>query len=70
MKIILPFVVIGILVLSGLGAVNAFESENEQYKQALISFSKPIINEQENYLTIDFSESTSNSMKWACLDMI
>ncbi len=61
MKIFLPLLVVGILVLGGLGAVGT-ESEKEKLISDTIFFSQPIINEKEKYVSIELKESTHNSM--------
>jgi len=56
---ILPLLAIGILVLSGLGAVAIPESENEQHIEITnsISFSAPAIKNIGKYVTVDIQET-------------
>ena len=61
MKKVLSLMMVGILVLSGLGAVGTV-SENEKLISETIFFSQPIINEKEKYVSIELKESTHNSM--------
>jgi hypothetical protein len=61
MKRILALLIVGILALGGLGVVNAYESDLEQYKKELIFFSKPVIQEQETYVTIDILETNAKT---------
>jgi len=63
MKKFLPILVIGILVLSGLGAVVSSESENELHEQKIVAFSEPITREQGEYIAIDLSEASANSIE-------
>ena len=57
----MPLFVVGILVLSGLGAVVATEGTKEISHSERFAFSQPIINEQENYVSIELAEANSNS---------
>ena len=60
MKKILPIVIVGILVISGLGAVAISESKSIPEKiEFNEKISKPFIEEKEEYIVIDFEESTS-----------
>jgi len=63
LKKILPFLVVGIFVLSGLGAVAVNDFENEKNICEKISFSKPIIKEKNEYISIDISNANSYIMK-------
>jgi len=63
LKKILPILVVGILVISGLGAAALSGSEKEQIKKETISFSKPVIKEKEEFITIDLGEATSSLME-------
>ena len=63
MKKIFPLFIVGMLVLSGLGAF-AFSDENSNEKDILreetsINISNAIIEQKGEYVTIDFEESTS-----------
>ena len=63
MRRILPLLVVGLLVLSGLGAVAGSDSEAEQFFSENITFSQPVISEDGNYLTIGIDESISETME-------
>ena len=63
MRKILPILILGILVLSGLGAVVVSESEDESHESEIVLFSRPIIHEQDMYVTIDLLEASSNSIE-------
>lgn len=58
MKKFLPIVVVCILVLSGIGAV-AFPEEDNNYleKEVTLSFSKPTIQDNDQYISLDIDES-------------
>jgi len=62
-KRILSIVVVGILVLSGLGAVALASENNYQQKIVSVTFSRPIINEQNQYATISIGGSNSVLMR-------
>ena len=62
MKRILSIVVVGILVLSGLGAVT-LASGNTQQKIVSIAFSQPAIDEQNQYATISMDGTNSLLMR-------
>jgi len=60
MKNLLPIMVVGILVLSGLGAVAFQENEDETlFSTESIMISEPIITESNEYLTVNLKESES-----------
>ena len=60
MKNLLPIGIVGILVLSGLGAVALQENEDEiLFSTESIMISEPIITETNEYLTINLEESES-----------
>ena len=61
MRKLLPLVVVGIFVLSGLGAVAGTESEIENFESETITFSQPIIREKTDFVEIELSEATSDS---------
>lgn len=61
MKKIIPIILVGILVLSGLGAVSGTESVKEELKSNTIAFSKPVIVEKDDYVSIEIAEATTNS---------
>jgi len=61
MRKLIPFLVVGILVLSGLGAVALSVSEEEQLLVAdSLSFSQPLLSEKNDYIVVELPESTSN----------
>jgi len=59
MKKILPFIVVGILILGGFGAFAVSLSEKENIEQNTITFSDPIIDIKNNYISIDLPEATT-----------
>jgi hypothetical protein len=59
MKKIVPILIVGVLVLSGLGAVALPEENPEQLQDDTISLSPVVITEKETYLTVDLPEATS-----------
>jgi hypothetical protein len=61
-KRILSIVVVGILVLSGLGAV-ALASGNTQQKIVSVAFSQPVINEQNQYAVVSMDGTNSVLMR-------
>jgi len=63
MRNFLPIIVVGILVLSGLGAAALSGNEKEQIKKEIVTFSKPIITEKEQFATINLNEATANLME-------
>jgi len=62
MRKIVPILIVGILVLSGLGAV-ALSYENTKFETKSIKFSYPIITDEEEYMTINMEETNSFLMK-------
>ena len=58
MRKILPILVVGIFVLSGLGAVGQSVNNSETQKLEMI-FSKPIITDEDEYVTIDLEDANS-----------
>jgi len=60
MRKILPFLVVGILVLGGLGAVAGTEIDEKEFISETIVFSEPIVREAENYVTVELAEATTN----------
>jgi len=50
--------VVGILVLSGLGAV-AIQNDDSNIEQLSISFSQPILKNEEQYITVNVNEANS-----------
>jgi hypothetical protein len=61
MNKILPILVVGIFVLSGLGAVAVTEAEKEEFKHkiASVSFSQPIIETEKEYVSINIDEANT-----------
>ena len=62
MKKLLPIIIVGILIISGLGAVAATGEEIKQEKMTL-SFSQLTIREENQYVTIDMDGVNSVLMK-------
>jgi hypothetical protein len=58
MRKILPLLVVGILVLSGLGAVASTESEKENFELETINFSIPTIKEKNDFVSVDLLEKS------------
>ncbi len=58
MRKILPLIIVGILVLSGLGAV-AILNEEYKYKALTVNFSEPIIKTENQFATINFDEANT-----------
>ena len=64
MKKLLPIILVGILVVSGLGAVAVQENGDEtSFSAKSIMISEPIITETNEYLTINLEESESFLME-------
>ena len=63
MKKILPILIIGILIISGLGAVTGTEiTKNEKITENIV-FSKPIIEVKDEFVTITINEANSYIME-------
>ena len=62
MKKILPILIVGILVLSGLGAVALTDEKThtEKVEEKSIVISKPVINDIGQYVTVNIDETTSS----------
>lgn len=60
MKKIIPIIVVGIFVLSGLGAVAGTDSEEKNFISEKFIISQPTICESENYVSLELSEANSN----------
>ncbi|KYK28681.1 hypothetical protein AYK20_06900 [Thermoplasmatales archaeon SG8-52-1] len=60
MNKILPFFVVGILVLGGLGAVSGTKSNDENIISEKINFSTPNFSETGDYISIELSEATNS----------
>jgi len=63
MRNFLPIIVVGILVLSGLGAAALSGNEKEQIKKEIVTFSRPIITEKEQFAAINLNEATAKLME-------
>ena len=63
MKKFLPLLVVGILIISGVGAIGESENQNKNVISEAIVFSQPNIVEEDNYLSIELIESTSYLME-------
>jgi len=64
MKNLLPIIIVGILIVSGLGAVAVQENGDEtSFSAEFIVISKPIITDTNEYLTINLEESESFLME-------
>jgi len=64
MKKIIPIVIVGILIISGLGAVAISDNNPDVlYKMESISVSKSFLEENNEYVLVDFEESTSKLME-------
>jgi len=59
MKNLLPLIVVGILILGGFGAFAVSLSKNKNIETTIITFSDPIININNNYISIDIPEATT-----------
>jgi hypothetical protein len=60
MKKILPILLVGALILSGFGAAVSVSTQKEQFLlQQDLSFSEPVLTDQDNYLSVDVKEATS-----------
>jgi len=59
MKKIFPMLIVGILVISGLGAVAISDSENAEQEITSIAFSHPLLQEKGQYIQIDIAEANS-----------
>ena len=59
MKKIIPIILVGILVLSGLGAVATTDEKKTDVISEKQTFSDPIINDIGTYLTVELEEATS-----------
>ena len=51
--------IVGILVLSGLGAVAITENKETEYKTFTISFSQPLIKTENDYVSISIDETNT-----------
>jgi hypothetical protein len=62
MKKFIPLLIVGMLVLSGLGAIAQPDAENTHEKVTL-SFSQPTITNENEYISIDLNEANSFLMR-------
>ncbi len=62
MKKIIPVLIIGVLVLSGLGAAAINDEQTIHTISESIALSEPTINNMKNYVEIDLAEATSRLM--------
>ena len=63
MRKILSLIVVGILVLGGLGAVALNKNEEMKFEKTTVSFSKPIIANENKYVSINFDEANAYIME-------
>ena len=63
MKKLLPLIVVGIFVLSGLGAVAGTDFEEENVLSEKVFFSQPIVKNQEEFVSLDVTEANSVIME-------
>jgi len=62
MKEILPILLVGILLGSGLGAAVSGSTQKEQFSiQDTVSFSEPMLSDQGTYLSVEVREATSKA---------
>jgi hypothetical protein len=61
MKKLLPFCIVGILILSGFGAVaiNNNKTNDLKIKTESIACSEPVIKDEGQYVTVSLKEATS-----------
>ena len=60
MKKLLPIIFVGILVISGLGAVAVQDNDDKTFlNKELMTISKPVIADANEYITINLEESES-----------
>jgi len=59
MRKLLPLCIVGILVLSGLGAVAISGLNETRSISETVSFSQPILTEKEDYISVELPEATS-----------
>jgi len=60
MKKVMPILIIGILVISGFGAIADFDvNDNNFVIKDLISFSQPLIKEKDQYIILNIEETNS-----------
>ena len=59
MRKIIPILLVGVLVLSGLSGISATEAQNEKIKYETIQFSEPEISVYQDYVEIGLKETNS-----------
>jgi len=59
----LPLLVVGIFVLSGLGAVSLPSKDNFELEKTTVSFSQPVAVEEDEFISLDIAEANSFIMK-------
>ena len=69
MKKIISIAMIGVLVLSGLGAVATNDDKKTYTISESITFSEPVVRDNGKYVTIELEESTSRLMGESKPDM-
>src|SRR4030042_3032526 len=62
MKKILSILLVGVLLLSGVGAaVSVFTQHNKVSLEVDLSFSEPILTDQNNFLSVEITEAPSSA---------
>jgi hypothetical protein len=61
MKKIVPILVIGILVFSGLGASAVSEYRKDVLESETVQFSEPVVNNKKDFVTVELAEATSST---------
>jgi len=60
MKKILPILLVGVLIVSGFGAAVSVNTQKEQFLlERGLSFSEPVLTDQDEYLSVEVKEATS-----------
>jgi len=63
MKKILPILLVGVLLLSGVGAaVTVYTHENNLFIQGDISFSEPVLTERNNFISVEIANALSSTI--------
>ena len=60
---LLPLIVVGIFVLSGLGAVSVSIYEESEFETFSVSFSQPILTTENEFITVDLEETNAFHME-------
>ena len=63
MRKLVPILVISILVFSGLGAVAFSQDQKVSEQNEIIVFSNPVLNQVDDFTTVEISEATTNTME-------